>query len=311
MLNQATISSASHPAFAGLAQILPLSGFSGAVIGLVKQAGGAQFVRKASATSAANAALEKQAARQAWLRGVLDGAALVPDIFHQGEQDGLFYFDMEFVPSRDANSFLATASFNDLEGFVGRIEALMTRLASMTLDCDRAVAPNLDAIRRKLVEISQRTGFRYEAILEPLTRSLDLLDCYAAAPAPTVTHGDLTFENILINGRGQLILIDSIESPIDHYWIDWSKLFQDCEGRWCQHRGKPISLGVTWWLRNRWLEAAQRIAPDYALRHYVLLALTFARILPYARSVDDLAFVTARVERFGRAALEKLQGNSP
>lgn len=299
---------APHPAFADLLQVLPLSGFSGALIALVKNAGGAQFVRKAAATSNANAALSKQAARQTWLRGTLDGVALVPEVLEQGERDGLFFFDMEFVASRDANSFLAAASFDNLEGFADRIEALMARLASMPLEEQGAVAPDLAAIERKLAEISARTDNRFEAVLEPLTRSLDLLGTYADNCAPTVTHGDLTFENILINPQGQLILIDPIESPIDHYWVDWAKLFQDCEGRWCQHRGKPISLGVTWWLRNRWMAAAERISPDYPLRHYVLLALTFARILPYARSDEDLAFVTDRVERFGRAAVEQLQG---
>jgi hypothetical protein len=99
-----------------------------------------------------------------------------------------------------------------------------------------------------------------------------------------------------------LWLIDPIQSPIDHYWFDWAKLFQECEGHWYLHRRKPISSGVVHWLRNRWHRAAIDLVPGYAAWHYLLLALTFARILPYARSESDVEFVTARVQAFSRSA---------
>ena len=104
---------------------------------------------------------------------------------------------------------------------------------------------------------------------------------------PTAVHGDLTFENILVGRGGQLWLIDAIDLPFHHYWLDWAKLFQECEGRWHAHRGRPISTSVTWWLRTRWMDAAARLAPEYPSRHYLLLGLTFARILPYALSDFD------------------------
>ncbi|KAH2811069.1 hypothetical protein KXV85_005342, partial [Aspergillus fumigatus] len=69
----------------------------------------------------------------------------------------------------------------------------------------------------------------------------------------------------------------------------------ECEGRWHSHRGRSISTSVTWYLRERWMQAAKRLSPAYGPRHYILLGLTFARILPYARSDQDLAFVSSRV----------------
>ncbi|MCA1653852.1 MAG: phosphotransferase [Sphingomicrobium sp.] len=293
----------SHPAFASFARVLPLTGFSGAAIALLRDGNGPQFVRKAAATTAANAVLRRQAARQEWLRRALSDCAKVPEVRGEGEVDGLYYFDMEFVPSRDANAFIATAPFDELAGFADQVERLMSRLAESRLD-DRGPTPSLVPIERKLAEIAERTAGRFDDLLAPIRSAVERLGRYAEAPVRTVTHGDLTFENILVSARGELWLIDPIESPIDHYWFDWAKLFQDCEGRWHSHRGKPISLGVSWWLRNRWLAAAARIAPDYPARHYLLLALTFARILPYVRSEADEAFVTARVEAYGEAALQ-------
>lgn len=289
-----------HPAFCAFEHVMPLMGFSGAAIALVRRPMQPQFVRKAATTAINNAALKAQAARQTWLREQLKGAAEVPKVMDEGEVDGLYFFDMMFVPSRDANAYLASASFADVEQFAASVVSLMHHLSERKLA--DAPTPSLGPLRQKLTEIDERTGHRFEALLDPIRSALDRLDRFAGTPSATVTHGDLTFENILVSAKRQLWLIDPIQSPIDHYWMDWAKLFQDCEGRWHVHRGKPLSVGVTRWLRNRWLHAAGRLAPDYPARHHALLALTFARILPYAKTAQDVAFVTERVRSFGQAA---------
>ena len=48
------------------------------------------------------------------------------------------------------------------------------------------------------------------------------------------------------------------------------------------------------------LAAAARREPMYARVHAVLLACTFVRILPYARTPEERRFVRARVEHFAR-----------
>jgi hypothetical protein len=45
----------------------------------------------------------------------------------------------------------------------------------------------------------------------------------------------------------------------------------------------------------------------YAQVHALLLACTFVRILPYARTADERQFVKARVEHYARTSWEELR----
>jgi aminoglycoside phosphotransferase (APT) family kinase protein len=294
-----------HPAFQGFDEVVPLAGFSGASIAILRRSGQASFVRKAANDLESNAGLIAQARRQLWLRTQLEGAVNVPAVFEQGEIQSLCYFDMEFVRSRDANSFLISANFRELSEFAERVEEMIKCMSQKSL-IGEAAEPTLEPFRTKLAEISKRTDGRFDALISPIEEAIDHLPRFSSDPIPTVCHGDLTFENILVSARRDLWVVDSISSPIDHYWMDWAKLFQDCEGRWHIHREKKLSIGVTRWLRNRWFSYAVRLAPDYAARHYILLSLTFARILPYAKSRADLDFVAERIRLFGQAALDNV-----
>ena len=53
------------------------------------------------------------------------------------------------------------------------------------------------------------------------------------------------------------------------------------------------------------VESAVARDPVYAQVHAVLLACTFVRILPYARTPEERAFVTARVEHYAGVAADQ------
>lgn len=295
-----------HPALREFHEVILLSGFSGATVALVRDTP-LPFVRKASNQPNTNAALRVQALRQRALADLVKGYANVPGVFDEGERDGLYFFDMQFIPSRDAVNFLSHSSFDNVSEFADRVERLMQRLAASPPIGPAPHTPHRALLDEKLEQIGQRTGARYANVLAPLLEAVAKLQEFGAGEKPTAVHGDLTFENILVDRRGELWLIDSIPSPFDHYWLDWSKLFQECEGLWHAHRGHPLARGVTWWLRQRFHTAAAELNPAYPLCHYVLLGLTFARILPYALTEKDRAFVSLRVHECGRAALELYQ----
>jgi hypothetical protein len=295
-------SGVNHPALRGFHEVIPLSGFSGATVALVRDRP-QPFVRKVSNRIENNAALREQATRQRALAAIVRGCADLPEVLDEGECEGAYYFDMQFIPSRDAINFLSHGSFDNVCEFATRIDLLMQRLANSAPVGPAPLCPRKSLLDEKLSQIAQRVDARALEALEPLFAAALLLEQLNANETPTAVHGDLTFENILVDRRGQFWLIDTIPSPFDHYWIDWAKLFQECEGLWHAHRGRPLARGVTWWLRQRFHEAATRLDPTYPPRHYILLGLTFARILPYAHNEADRAFVAMRVKECGRAAL--------
>ncbi|MBE1205454.1 phosphotransferase [Aminobacter carboxidus] len=295
-----------HPAFANFSEVIPLSGFSGATVALLRTSSGNPFVRKAANSLAANAGITAQSARQEWLRATIGDVASVPRVLDKSEAQGLRFYDMEFAPARDAINYLSTATFEQVAMFSDRIEQLMRALASASPRAP-AIPPSRATLAAKLEQISERSGGTYAEELTTLHEALLLMDEITRPDLPTASHGDLTFENILVGRRGDLCLIDPIESPFDHYWFDWSKLFQECEGHWHVHRGRKIATSVTWWLRDRWMKAAASQSPLYPARHYFFLGLTFARILPYAHSEADSAFVARRVAGFGRAAIDTIR----
>jgi len=294
-----------NPAFAAFSNVVLLSGFSGADVAVLN-GHERPFVRKAARTPAANPVLQRQSQRQGWLSQVLEGDARTPEVVGEGMVEGCFYFDMSFVAGRDAVAFLDTADFAAVQRFAGRIEGLMARLSTQAAEPECAVTPSREAVLAKTREIAERTGGAFAGLLDGLAEQTARVPEAVFARPATAVHGDLTFENILVDRGGGLWLIDSIDGPFTHYWLDMAKLFQECEGHWHAHRNRPIGVSVTAYLRRRWMTAAEKLDPAYPLIHYVLLALTFARILPYARSPDDVHFLERRVRSFTEGASRAL-----
>lgn len=287
------------PAYADYPSAVPLSGFSGAFVGLLRAPDGRLFVRKASMTPDANAKLRRQADRQNWLRTVLSGNATAPAIDRDGMIEGLYWFDMQFAAGQDACTYLSNMGFSAIPGFAESVVDLLGQLAHAPAEnhaSEQAFAP---ALLAKIAEIDSKTQQRYSHLLQPLA---EVARHQPTSIVPTASHGDLTFENIIVDRHHRLWLIDTIDSPVDHYWIDWSKLFQEVEGRWHRHRKHDLSLSIGWALRNTFHAKATAMDPGYAAIHYLLLGITYARILPYAREERDIAFVENRVATFAHQA---------
>src|SRR5690606_30619799 len=113
-----------------------------------------------------------------------------------------------------------------------------------------------------------------------------------------------TLENMVVDARGELWMLDFLDAPFEHYWQDLAKLHQDLDGGWYLRAHAPISRCVLEYISHQVRQAAMLLDERYSAMHAVLLAFTFVRILPYVKTEEEQQFVIQRIEHFARRAHE-------
>lgn len=294
------------PLLSDAADARALSGLSGARVVLMTRDGRRWFVRKAARDPAGSARLRRQLDKQLAFGQALGGAVRVPPVLGQGEIDGRFYFDMEFVRGLDGISYLRRASYGEVvavaDRLCGYLDEIATRAPAGT------TGPSLfDALYTKLCDVHRQTDEPGGETLARLFLALDRLRALSADLGPTMCHGDLTLENLVVDEHGAFWLLDFLDAPFEHWWQDVAKLHQDLDGGWYLLSQPAIARCVLDYLSRRLLAAASRRAPMYTQVHAVLLACTFVRILPYARTAREWQFVKARVDHYARASSEEMR----
>jgi hypothetical protein len=271
-----------------------LSGLSDANVYLLTEDGSTWFVRKAAKAPDGNARLRRQAAKQGSFESPPESAVHSPLILGEGEIDERFYFDMEYVTGTDAASFLRQASIPAVQGFARDLCEYLGHSAGQ--QANRTIDPYAILCHR-IREVQDRTGAMDEALLTRVLRELDAVEAVGEL-AETRCHGDLTLENMVVDRQGAIWLLDFLDSPIEHYWQDVAKLHQDLAGGWYRRRVAPISRAVLGFVSGAVLDATIGRDPEYEAIHNVLIACTFARILPYAQEESDRRMILDRVEFF-------------
>jgi len=88
---------------------------------------------------------------------------------------------------------------------------------------------------------------------------------------------------------------------IEHYWQDVAKLHQDLSGGWYLLEQPPVAQCVLDFVSRRLLDTATQLHAGYPRLHALLVATTFVRILPYARTDEEgKEFVSGRLSYFAR-----------
>ncbi len=290
-----------QPDFSDATLLTYLSGFSGAQVALMESPDHARrFVRKYASGESAIARLFEQKIKIERLSKVLAGRVSFPAILGEETQGGFYWYDMEFVAGVDGIGYLSAGCRENAHAYRNVIESVLGALKD---SCDHSGAQVElgSVIEGKLKEIDLRTGGRYGDVLARIGDGMDGLSRPVSA---TACHGDLTLENMIFCSDGRVALIDPIPAPVEHYWFDIAKIFQDLEGRWYLNRKRHLQYGVSACVADIAAEAIAAIDQEYFALHRPMLALSFARILPYCTSAQEENFVHGRV----LAALESRTG---
>lgn len=288
--------------------IADLKGFSGCKLKLLS-GDGCYFVRKISKSADYNARLERQMNKQSYfVKNLATDNIASPKILRSGYIGDCFYFDMEYVNGINLAMHIAVSDINEL---INVSQALCDILKMMKNAKNNVPAELFSKSKKKVCELHSKLASSSVEIVSVLNQLTQLADGFSDdnAVSETFCHGDLTMENILYDSQNRkFYLIDFLDNYADHYWFDIAKLFQDIEGRWYEFRYPElhssemnVNMGfIANFLKKFLLEQES----SYLGCHYYLLALTFARIIPYAQE-NDFAYL---IETINRLAAKQKSG---
>lgn len=276
-----------------------LVGYSGADIWLASTDGHSWFVRKVAGKVAGNERLKAQIAKQEAFRHAVGTLVRTPRVLEEGEIEGRYFADMEYVRGTDAATYLRRAGYSTVVQFADQWCEYLRVAASVGPIAGSSSASLFEALYARVSAAERKGPGVGDAALRAVFLGLEQVRILGHVPT-TFCHGDLTLENILIDPQGRLWVVDLLNSPYETWWQDVAKLHQDLTAGWYQRRQPPIARGVVDYLSRRLRARACEITPEYAMLHDVLLVVTLLRILPYVASDSDVAFLRQRVERLAR-----------
>lgn len=266
-----------------------LSGYSGCTI-ILYRTHDSFFVRKISKDINYNTRLQKQCFKQAHFQGK---DINVPEIFSYGIQDdGLFYFDMEFIRGMTVAEYIKHINIKKLQNFIDRLFSVIVQ----TPTCSTTSA---QAIFTEKIRSLERT-LPSSSLLAGALQKVNSFDFSRVPPSPCC--GDLTLENIMISASGELYLIDFLDSFYESWMIDIAKLLQDLELGWSYRHSRVKDYSLTLRLHLAKEALLKNIASlpngEASLKTiYYLLLLNTLRIYPYAKTKQDIVLLDSSLEK--------------
>ena len=238
-----------------------MNGHSGCKV-LLCEKNGKKYVRKISSSKEYNSRLKLQMQKQ---NDFNDFTLKVPKIYESGSVSDLFYFDMEFISGIPFHNYISLNSIDNIIPIIEKISNFLQKIptyyADVTLD-----------INNKVYSLKKN-------IPPSMLRYCDYCLDYDWSNTPeSQSHGDLTFENILIY-RNQVYFIDFLDSFIETKYIDYSKLLQDILLMWSWRNDEKTPFIKNMYLYNKILSDLSPHQIEITRR---LLMLGLLRIVPYS-----------------------------
>ncbi|HTT97875.1 MAG TPA: phosphotransferase [Rhizomicrobium sp.] len=266
-----------------------VGGHSGAEVVLITDDSDT-FVRKTAHTPFGNNRLLQQATKQ---RLFAAQGLPFPRVRHNGFDGGRAFFEMEYVPARTLGDLVRSLAPFDSAAILSAIAELIALFRTNETD---ALPKAL--FHDKISDIAQKV--QPSSLLGRVAARLHTLD-WSGIPASS-SHGDLTFENILIAPDGRIVFIDCDEPFASSWQLDLGKLYQDAAGFWCLRSLDKPSIGAAerlTQLASLFTTIAPEIAPQ-RLRQFA--ALHLLRTVPYSRSDETVGFALRAAARILKIA---------
>lgn len=280
-------------------EVIPLAGHSGASILLITRAS-ERRVRKIAKGAAENGRLLRQMDKQ---RSAHEAGLGTPAILAFGMDGDRAFFDMEYIPSRSVARSIVEGAPPNLD----KLGDYLTRVIEYHRAKSGPLIPRR-VFEDKLANISSRCGPTLAHLglsgifLELVSGVLDGDLEVSSSPS----HGDFTFENILIGQNGDFILIDFDDPGFSSWQLDLAKLMQDAWGRWClrslllERPGCVESVNALVELDRVRSTLVTRMLSNFPLSQCDLGRLCLfhlARIIPYCKDDRLILFIMNNAHR--------------
>lgn len=261
-----------------------LGGHSGCKVKLIEDANRV-FVRKIAANEKYNVRLKKQMKKQADYTNALLNT---PEIYADGMQDGLFFFDMEYI-----QGITLAESIKSIEA--GKIEKIVDSIVNSIYPEHEGVA-DTDVFKKKIESLANPIKKIGSGVAE---QGLELLDAYCwEGFKQSACHGDMTLENIIVKDN-ELYLIDFLDSFYDCWILDAGTLLQDVQLMWSYRMQNLVSNNTLIRLlifHDIFLDKLKRKMPGRMSDIYYALLLKMLRIYPYTKDEQTLDFLNEKTK---------------
>jgi len=286
------------PIFAGETLSQPLSGLSGSCVYLVQSQSNALFIRKVASDEKTSFRLERQFNKLSAFKGYDLGEVSTPKVLKTGYHQDCFYMDLEYICGLDLIEYLSTTDTSQIRNLGNHLGRFLIEMGKYP-PIEEAPVNATQVFYEKTFSLVDNCPWLPDKIKADLFLSIRNT-ARLMEKKTSLCHGDLTFENILIDKNERIWLIDHLDSFFPYYWQDIAKLHQDLSGEWFRFRRSSTAVPKysLAYLSDCVLKQVCRLDPHYSFAHNGLLALVFARILPYAKSGEVRDFALSRVSHY-------------
>lgn len=276
-----------------------LGGHSGCRILLCETEDNSVYVKKISANLNYNKRLVIQAEKQ---KAFVNGIVMAPDVFTSGyTEEGLFYFDMEYIQGITLAEYMKTIEIGKVRGLVETLVKKVVIPEVIEDDVDESAFHNkIDMLEKELMPWNNGT----------VEQALKMLRNHSWKRfVKTICHGDLTLENIIVKDN-RLYLIDFLDSFYDSWIMDISTLLQDVQTLWSYRMEERININTLLRLivfRDILIDEVRRSSGDNVKEIYYALLLKLIRIYPYIKDRRTYDFLNEKTQSIIRIIREEDQ----
>jgi len=274
---------------------LTLDGYSGYEVALVKDPKNGYIVIKKSKSKEKNERLIRQYEKHCFFQNLREECFGVPEITGHGYDKDMFFYEYRFVEGSTLIKYIDGANQSDIENISDKLLKIMKHFASKSaIYYEKWAQMSMkEFLGKKVEENCAKCGLDDEIRRKFLSKIGNLPE-----KGRCLCHGDFTFDNIIVDEKGELWLIDYLD-VYPHYWMDVSKLFQDIDGGWYEIKhGSKLPMNKLFFMRQYLLGEMDKIDPDYRRFHNIFLAVAFLRILPYSKSETDRRLIVEKIKNF-------------